>query len=176
MDKFASGQAKARKYRNCRIGELFKELDLSEKQGTGITKILKELRKNGSPKPEFEMDEDRTYLQTTIFIREGFSHIELPANSKVCNLLVEKPARILMSESMSKLVSESMSELEEQRWKILAAYLAEHDGISSTVAAELLGVHMKTAARLLLKAENIGLLLSYGKTRNKIYKKKEYIM
>lgn len=176
LDKFASGQAKARKYRNRRIGEFFKELDLSEKQGTGITKILKELRKNGSPKPEFEMDEDRTYLQTTIFIREGFSHIELPANSKVCNLLVEKPARILMSESMSKLVSESMSELEEQRWKILAAYLAEHDGISSTVAAELLGVHMKTAARLLLKAENIGLLLSYGKTRNKIYKKKEYIM
>ncbi len=71
---------------------------------------------------------------------------------------------------MSELVSESMSELEEQRWKIVAAYLAEHETVNSAVAAELLGVHTKTAARLLLKAENIGLLLSYGKTRNKIYK------
>ena len=77
---------------------------------------------------------------------------------------------------MSELVSESMSELEEQRWKILASYLAEHDSINSTAAAELLGIHIKTAARLLLKAEKMGLLLSYGKTRNKIYKKKEYIM
>lgn len=45
LDKFVQGKAKARKYRNRRIGELFKELDLSEKQGTGITKILKDLRK-----------------------------------------------------------------------------------------------------------------------------------
>lgn len=38
--------------------ELFKEIDLAEKQGTGITKILRELRNNGSAEPEFEMDED----------------------------------------------------------------------------------------------------------------------
>ena len=61
IEKFATGKARARKYRNRRIGELFKEIDLSEKQGTGIPKILHELKKNGSREPEFEMDEDRTY-------------------------------------------------------------------------------------------------------------------
>ena len=35
-------------------------------------KILRELRKNGSPAPEFDMDEDRTYLNTIIHIRDGF--------------------------------------------------------------------------------------------------------
>lgn len=39
--------------------------------GTGIPKILRELKKNGSPKPEFDMDEDRTYLDTIIYIRDG---------------------------------------------------------------------------------------------------------
>ena len=62
IEKFVSGKVKARKYRNRRIGEMFKDIDLSEKQGTGIPKILRELKKNGSPEPEFDMDEDRTYL------------------------------------------------------------------------------------------------------------------
>ena len=34
--------------------------------------VLRELRQNGSPEPEFEMDEDRTYLNTIIHIRDGF--------------------------------------------------------------------------------------------------------
>ena len=150
LKKFSEGKAKARKYRNRRIGELFKEIDLSEKQGTGITKILRELKKNGSPNPTFEMDEDRTYLETTIFIREGFAYKK-------------------MSESMS----ESMSELERVRMKLILDYLNAHSNISSAVAAELLDVQTKTAARLLTKAEKIGLLDSDGKTRNKIYMLKE---
>lgn len=70
IERFAAGKVKGRKYRNRRIGELFKEIDLSEKKGTGIPTILRELRQNGSPEPEFEMDEDRTYLNTIIHIRD----------------------------------------------------------------------------------------------------------
>ena len=53
---------------------MFKEIDLSEKRGTGISKILRELRKNGSPEPEFEMDDDRNYLITIIPIHAGFKN------------------------------------------------------------------------------------------------------
>ncbi len=73
LDRFIEGKERARKYRNRRIGEMFKEIELAEKQGTGITKVLKELERNGSPPPEFEMDDDRTYLATIIRIREGFA-------------------------------------------------------------------------------------------------------
>jgi ATP-dependent DNA helicase RecG len=37
-------------------------LKLTEGRGTGIPKILKAMRTNGSPKPQFEADEDRTYF------------------------------------------------------------------------------------------------------------------
>lgn len=41
-----------------------KELDLTEGRGTGIPKILKAIKKNGSPLPRFETDDDRTYFLT----------------------------------------------------------------------------------------------------------------
>ncbi len=75
MEKFAAGKVRARRYRNPKIGEFFKEIDLSEKKSTGISKILRELKRNGSPSPEFETDADRTYMITIIKIHEGF-HFE----------------------------------------------------------------------------------------------------
>lgn len=152
MDKFAAGKIRARKYRNRRIGEFFKEIDLSEKQGTGIPTILSELKKNGSPLPEFETDEDRNYLIVTIRKRDGFEN-----KNKV-------------SESMSESMSESISELERGRIKIVLDYLKENDSISSTIAASILDVQIKTASRLLKQGEEIGLLKSEGRTRDKIYK------
>lgn len=85
MDKFAQGKVRARKYRNRRIGEFFKELDLSEKQSTGIPTILAELKKNGSSMPEFETDDERNYLETTIRIRAGFD-----SKSKVSDKVSDK--------------------------------------------------------------------------------------
>lgn len=70
--------------------------------------------------PEFETDEDRTYLIVTIRIRDGFE-----TKNKV-------------PESMSEL----MSELEKSRMKIVLDYLNENDNISSATAAVLLDVHV----------------------------------
>ena len=154
LERFAEGRIKGRKYRNRRIGELFKEIDLSEKKGTGIPKILRELKKNGSPGPEFDMDDDRTYLNTIIHIRDGFDKNEI------------------MSESMSKSMSESMSELEIARIQVILQYLTVHDTINSAKAAELLDEEKKTASRLLSKAEKVEVLISKGKTKDKVYMKK----
>jgi ATP-dependent DNA helicase RecG len=54
------GKAVARRYRNRRIGEFLKELDLTEGRATGIPKILRAMRGNGSPAPKFETDDERT--------------------------------------------------------------------------------------------------------------------
>ena len=58
----------SRRYRNRRIGELLKEMHLTEGRNTGFRKIRNALRNNGSPEPLFETDEERTYFATTIFI------------------------------------------------------------------------------------------------------------
>lgn len=50
-----------RRYRNRRIGDILKELHLTEGRNTGFGKILRALEANGSSKPEFETDEDHSY-------------------------------------------------------------------------------------------------------------------
>lgn len=47
------GRAVSRRYRNRRIGEFLKELDLTEGRSTGLPKILRVMQKNGSPAPIF---------------------------------------------------------------------------------------------------------------------------
>ena len=61
-----------RRYRNRRIGDFLKELHLTEGRNTGFKKIIDALEANGSPKPEFETDEDRSYFITRLFVHEGF--------------------------------------------------------------------------------------------------------
>ena len=51
--------SRGRLYRNRRIGEFLKELDLAEGRATGIPKILKGMAANGSPAPVFESDDER---------------------------------------------------------------------------------------------------------------------
>jgi len=59
LSDFEAGRAVSRRYRNRRIGEFLKELDLTEGRSTGIPKILKMMAANGSPAPLFETDDDR---------------------------------------------------------------------------------------------------------------------
>ena len=53
---------RSRRYRNRRLGEFLKELDLTEGRATGIPTIQDELKVNGSPKATIETDEERTYF------------------------------------------------------------------------------------------------------------------
>jgi ATP-dependent DNA helicase RecG len=62
MEDLRVGKAVSRRYRNRRIGEFLKELDLTEGRSTGIPKILKVMAQNGSSPPQFESDEDRTHF------------------------------------------------------------------------------------------------------------------
>ena len=50
----------ARRYRNRRIGEFLKELELTEGRCTGIPRIRAAMEKNGSRPPRFSTDEGRT--------------------------------------------------------------------------------------------------------------------
>ena len=71
MEDLQQGRAVSRRYRNRRIGELLKELDLAEGRSTGVPKILRAMRNNGSPAPRFETDDDRTWFLTRLPAHEG---------------------------------------------------------------------------------------------------------
>jgi len=74
LDFFNSGQVRNRRYRNRRLGEFLKELELTEGRATGIPTILKTLKDNGSPAPRFNTDNDRTFFEVELFIHPAFEN------------------------------------------------------------------------------------------------------
>lgn len=75
----AARKLKARRYRNRRLGDFLKELDLTEGRATGIPTIQKSLRENGSPSATIETDDERTYFLMTIPCREDMANVSAVA-------------------------------------------------------------------------------------------------
>lgn len=72
LEDLNHGVAHARRYRNRKLGDFLKELDLTEGKATGIPTIIKEMKSNGSPAASFETDDDRTYFIVTFPIHPAF--------------------------------------------------------------------------------------------------------
>lgn len=56
LEDIQAARAVSRRYRNRRIGEFLKELEMTEGRSTGIPIILKEMAVNGSPAPSAGAD------------------------------------------------------------------------------------------------------------------------
>ena len=117
MKDLSAGKAVSRRYRNRRIGEFLKELDLTEGRSTGIPKILKVMNKNGSPPPEFDTDEDR-----------GYFLIRLPVHSKVVSEKTLVKASEKTSEKASEKTSEKIFDLMRDNSQVTILEIAETVG------------------------------------------------
>lgn len=91
----------SRYYRNRRLGEFLKELDLSEGHLSGIPTIQEELEKNGSPRAEFFTDEDRRAMRIRIPIQPVFLEEKENVIENVIEIS-EKKLRTYMSEVSTK--------------------------------------------------------------------------
>jgi len=58
--------------RNPHIGDLLKRLRLAETWLTGIPKIRRRMKENGSPEPKFDFDDARTYFRVTLPAHPGY--------------------------------------------------------------------------------------------------------
>jgi len=52
--------------RNRRVGEFLKDLKLAEGRGTGIPKIQRKMKENGSPEPIFDFDDMKNYFRVIL--------------------------------------------------------------------------------------------------------------
>lgn len=121
-----------RRYRNRRIGEFLKELGLTEGRNTGIHKILRALRQNGSPDPLFETDEERLYFMVTLY--------ERPAARHAANSRTEKYGD------------------KEGRKSVLLAYFSENPTAPISKAVQELGIPIATINRDIAALRNEGKL------------------
>ena len=72
----------SRRYRNRRLGDFLKELDLTEGRSTGIPTMQEELRKNGSPRAVVETNDERSFINIFIPVHEGCGKLVILNNSK----------------------------------------------------------------------------------------------
>lgn len=76
LEALAGEKIIARRYRNRRIGEFLKELDLTEGRSTGILKIRKAMETNGSPPPRSSTDEGRTYFLVELPVHQELAGVK----------------------------------------------------------------------------------------------------
>ena len=99
---------------------------MTEGKNTGFKKILDALETNGSPKPEFETDDDHSYFITRLYVHEDFlKENELNKSQKgaerkweILELLKQNSTmtQIMLMEELNlsrKQVQKDMKELQE---------------------------------------------------------------
>ncbi len=146
----------SRYYRNRRLGEFLKELELSEGHSSGIPTIQEELAKNGSPRAEFFTDEDRRAMRIKIPI-----HLAFLVNNN----------EITTSDGYEKATNKLSKKKMEQYDKILKL-MDDGNWHKTAEIAEKLELKDTRTKELLKELVGIDQLVDNGKTKGKMYKLK----
>lgn len=127
-----------------------KKLKLTEGRNTGIPKIKRALKNNGSRDPIFETNDTRDYFITTIFMHDGFEN-----------------EKILCIKTSNKASDKTSN---KARDKILD-YLKENVVITTITASQILGLSTQRARAILGKMAKDGLITAEGANKNRKYKR-----
>ncbi|GHU63464.1 hypothetical protein AGMMS49983_06970 [Clostridia bacterium] len=168
MDKFRVGDAVAHRYRNKRIGEFLKEIDLSEKLSTGIKKILRALKQNGSPAPLFETEPTRQYLSTTIFMHEEFEPIIVKNTEEAEEVADKLPIKV--ADKLPIKVADKLTPSERTFIEFLLPYFHDNEWITNAEARDLSGKSEGSVKRFLRNLAEKGVLESLGEKKNRKYR------
>jgi len=95
----------ARNYRNRRIGDFLKELDLTEGRGTGFPKMFRKMENNGSPQPIIETDEEGTYFMVTLPINPRYVEAINDKDSDIVNDKAGDQVNSLIFNSLEDIIS-----------------------------------------------------------------------
>ena len=131
-------------------------MHLTEGRNTGFKKILDVLEANGSPKPEFETDEDRSYFITRLFVHEKFVD-----NSS------EEPKR-------SRKGAEKEPKKGAERKQAILDILIENPTITQTQLMEIMNLTRKQVQKDMKELQEEGVLIREGTNRTGRWVVKEY--
>lgn len=134
-DDLQNERVLSRNYRNRRIGDFLKELDMTEGRSTGFPKIYRAMRNNGSPGPVFKTDDLNQYFLAELPIHPAF-----------------------VGDNVAQDVVENVVENVVDRMDLIVLLLKEDNTLSAAQLAKQLGVTARTIQRdleKLSKAERI---------------------
>ena len=120
---------RSRRYRNRRLGDFLKELDLSEGRSTGVPTIQEKLAENGSPRATFETTEDRlTFL------------IHIPSHSGCGNKPISEKDAGNSTEATTKKITEKNKNTTEKTTEKIIRLIKENPEITNRELAEACGI------------------------------------
>ena len=104
-----------------------KELKLTEGRNTGIPKIKRALKNNGSREPEFETNETRDYFITTIFRHDGFEN-EIPNKIKTSDKILNY---LRQNEYITTAIASELLGLSVQRARAILSKMSKEDLVTA---------------------------------------------
>lgn len=154
----------SRYYRNRRLGEFLKELDLSEGHSSGIPTIQEELEKNGSPRAEFFTDEDRRAMRIRIPIHPAF----LEGNKNVVENVIENVMDI--SEKRIRECIPSYSRKKAARAVEIVKMISDNPKVSIDEMRTELDVTDRTIARYISELKEHEIIVRIGPDNGGLWK------
>lgn len=150
LSEFNKGAVFPRRYRNRRLGDFLKELDLTEGKATGIPTITKALEENGSPKAVFDTDEDRTFFHVTLPI-----HPEFLESTKV------RKSSTKVRNKSTLTSQEIIEQFGENALKILLL-IKEDEKITADELAQKINISSRAVQKNIARMQEMGFLYREG--------------
>jgi len=113
----------SKRYRNRRLGEYLKELEMTEGRSTGIPTIQNVLKANGSPRAIVVTDEERTFFRITIPCHEAAGNViaDIATREKIKDSSQEMVKNIpdALKDVLKDVQKDVLKELSERQMVIL---------------------------------------------------------
>lgn len=111
-DDIKAYKLRSRRYRNRRIGDFLKDLNLVEGRNTGFPTAISAIKENGSPMPILLTDADRTFFSVVLPIHVAFTDAE------------NKKEKTTVRKNRSEIKALILSELAKEPKSLNSLYLA----------------------------------------------------
>jgi ATP-dependent DNA helicase RecG len=141
-DLRAGRRVHARRYRNARLGEFFKELHLTEGRGTGLPTIHDELQRNGSPEAIIDADDEHTYFMIIIpchpeFVCDKFTmdkegHVLPVLKENVAENNTDVTENVTENVDVSENVTENSTSVTENDTDVTENVTEKSDGVENS--------------------------------------------
>ena len=147
-------------FRNRRLGDFLKELDLTEGRSTGVPTIQEKLADNGSPRATFETTEDRLTFLIHIPIHAGCGN--KPATKKTTVITTEKSAIGSEKSTIGSEKNGSGSEKSSEKSQAIISAIRLNPKVTAAEIAMKLGVSSRAVEKRIKTLRENGVIRRIG--------------
>lgn len=155
LEDFTKSIVRPRQYRNRRIGDFFKELDITEGKSTGIPTINAAMKTNGSPAVRYEFDDTYSWFMATVPVHPVFLNDTVNETENANNVTVNDTVNVTVNDTVF------LTDLSKRQGAILVL-IKNNDRITIDEIQGHFTVTRRTIIRDLFSLKEQGILIREG--------------